>query len=444
MGLNDYEREYKVAISMYPFLKSMIKSENVEYYFEMNKNIVRGNGVVVYIHIPFCDSICDFCIYNRIRSEVNIVQDYFNALIREIKMYANTNYVKSTKISAIYIGGGTPTALSTEQLGILLEVCRKEMNVDNDTEVTVEANPINANKDVLAVLKDLSVNRISAGIQTFNNSYRQNLGVMLRKKKVLEWIEMVAEYGFHTVAIDLMYALPNQNLREWCKDIELAVSLPINHLSIYELDVFFNTRLGKKLARRGESVCSGKEKYKMFSETQKILKENGYFSQIIPEFCQPNHLSKYWDYAFNAWTETIALGVSSFGFMNRYSYQNEESINKYIHEIHNNNFPIKYISEKATDETMAEREIIFSLRKGTISKLELENKKKLQFFQEYKKTLEKHIEKGLIVEEEEDYVLTTKGRYFQEDIAVDYMQSTFNNCTTAYKKLVLGTHQKCK
>jgi len=435
------EREHKVAITVYPFFDNSIHYESVIDYLKMNEQQDITNEAIIYIHIPFCDSICDFCIYNRVKTDYYIMEEYTRALIAEISIFAKTEYAQSARISAVYLGGGTPSSLSEPQINSIINTCWCKLNVCKDTEFTFEANIINATKDKLSSLRNMGINRISAGIQTFNNNHRINLGLRQNSKEAIRWIEMAAGYCFETIAIDLMYGLPTQTTYEWQQDLEIAVSLPVEHISIYELHTFPNTRLGQRVNDGNLTPCSNAEKYSMFFIAGDVLARNSFVRQIVPEFSKLNHFSLYWDLAFNAFVDNIAFGVSSFGFINRHSYQNIASINEYFKNIQQETLPIKRVSNTANTIEMAERDMIFSLRKGYVDKEGFYKRHGYMVSDFFGAVLDSHTYDGIITETTKGYYLNNEGLYIQEDVAIKYMRSTFDNMSNSYKKLILGTYQ---
>jgi len=435
------EREHKVAITVYPFFDNNVHYESVIDYLKMNEKQTRKNEAIIYIHIPFCDSICDFCIYNRIKADYHIMEEYTHALISEISLFAKTEYAQSTQISAVYFGGGTPSSLSELQINRVIDACWSKLNISKDTEFTFEVNTVNATKDKLFSLKSMGINRISAGIQTFNDNHRANLGVRQNSKEVMRWIEIAAGYCFDTIAIDLMYGLPTQTACEWQEDLEIAVSLPVGHISIYELHTFPNTRLGQRVIGGNLTPCLNAEKYLMFLSASDGLERNSFCRQIVPEYSKKNHFSLYWDLAFNAFVDTIAFGVSSFGFINRHSYQNITSINEYLKSVQQETLPIKQLSSSANNIEMAERDMIFSLRKGYVDKEDFYKRNGYMVSDFFGTVLDIHAHDGILTETDKGYYLSNEGLYTQEDVAIKYMRSTFDHKSKSQKRLILGTYQ---
>ncbi len=179
----------------------------------------------------------------------------------------------------------------------------------------------------------------------------------------------------------------------------------------------------------------------MFLSAGDVLGRNNFLRQIVPEYSRSNQFSLYWDLAFNAFVDNIAFGVSSFGFINHHSYQNITSINEYIKSIWQETLPIKQVSSPATVFEMAERDMIFSLRRGYVDKDGFYKRHGYMVSDLFGTELDRHTHDGIILETDKGYYLSNEGLYTQEDVAIKYMRSAFDNKSKAHKKLILGTYQ---
>lgn len=439
----NYERKFKVAISQFPLMDAGIDVSNPLHCLGLDQTCLKDRELILYIHIPFCDHICDFCIYNRMltRNHKKLMQQYTQALIKEIRMYSQSAYIKGKKIRAIYFGGGTPSALDSDQLCNIISACKEAFSIENDVEITVESNPLNAGYEKLCQLKAMGVNRISAGIQSFLDKSRKDLGVALSQAEVLRWIEMANTCKFDVLAIDLMYGCPGQTIKDWEEDLKIATQLPVQHISIYELYVILNTKLSRRIQAGSFTECTDEQRFRMFGIAAEYLSKKGFQRQIVPEFHRENHSSTYWDLAFDAWTDSIAVGVSSYGFINGRSYQNVSNINEYIQSIHNERLPIHLVSKQANAREMAERDAVFSLRHGRIDKQAFYFRNRLSVYELFDEIIKKQVVSGILLEDQQYLTLSLLGLYLQEDVAVEYMRSIFENRSLSYKKLAIGMHQ---
>lgn len=437
-----YNRNFNVAISSYPLMNEGISVDDPTMSLGLNQSNSLKKTISAYIHIPFCDSICDFCIYCRTITKNNeeLMTQYVKALIHEIQLYGASLYLKNQEISSIYLGGGTPTALSDQQLVDILHACKQNLPLSEAVEISVEANPCNATKEKLDILKGLDVSRISAGIQTFEEKQRSILGLMKSREEVLQWIDMASSRNFDSIAIDLMYGLPSQSCKDWEEELKLAVKLPIQHISIYELYLVSGTKLFKRVMSGQLTECKNDLLYEMFCQADELLNKNGYRRQIIPEYYKDKPV-RFWDNTFDGQAENIALGVSSYGFLNGITYQNCINIRQYINCIQQNRLPVEAVSSPITQEQILERDIILSLRHGWINKNDFMKKHHIDMNEIFKEVIQRQVNKGLMTETNDELLLTQLGSYFQTDIVIEFMQSIFANKSNLYRKLVMGKHR---
>ena len=191
----------------------------------------------IYIHIPFCESICSYCDFCKLFYNKNLAKAYLKELEKEIK-----NNYKGEEISTIYIGGGTPTSLSYEELSFLFSML-KNIKLANNYEFTIEANVDSLNIDKIKLLKDNKVNRISIGVETFNDNYQKLINRKVSFKTLEDTIELLRDNGINNINLDLMYGFNDESIEVLDKDLEYLLNLNIPHISIYSLIIEDNTIL---------------------------------------------------------------------------------------------------------------------------------------------------------------------------------------------------------
>ena len=298
----------------------------------------------VYIHIPFCEDICSYCDFCKFYYNKELVDKYLDALYNEIK----TNY-KDDIIKTIYIGGGTPSSLSIEQIDKLLSITNI-FNKDS-IEFTFECNIENIDEDKIKILSKYGVNRISIGIQTFNTNFLSFLNRKHNINEVKDKIEMIKNY-IKNINIDLIYALPNETLEDVSKDIEEYLKLDINHISTYSLIIEPNTILNNK----NIDYIDDELDYEMYKLICDKLSNNGYIHYETSNFARNNYESKhnlvYWN---NEHYYGFGLGAS--GYIDNIRYTNTRNINKYI------NGEYLYEKEILSLNEIIENEFILGFRK---------------------------------------------------------------------------------
>ena len=432
---------YDVAVINYPLMDPRIKPEDYISYMQLDYTSVDSWGVPIYMHIPFCSSICKFCVYSRqIPDSDKILSDYIEALKKEISLYTKTPYIQSLKTGSIFLGGGTPTTLSANQLKEIISALKNYLPLENP-EITVECNISNADEEKINMLSEAGVTRISTGVQTFSQELRDVLELKYTPDDILEWIEMVREHSFKDVSIDLMYGLPGQTMKEWENDLQIALSLPVDHLSIYKLTVFAYVKLYEELKnKKVPALPKNDQIIEMFLKADEMLKNHDFVVQSSQEYCRKNNNSRFWDLTYDGYGDNLSFGAFSFGYVNGISYQNLSNPKEYIAAVDEGKFPIKMVSKKITHEQLLERTMILGFRRSFIDKS--------VFYEQYRKCVEdvfgdiifKLQEQDYISENERKYELTPLGRYYQGNVSAEFMCSTFNKVSSLKKKMAIGMH----
>jgi len=186
-----------------------------------------------YIHIPFCEHIWHYCDFNKVFLKGQPVNEYLDALEKEIILTLKQN--PDTMLDTIFVGGGTPTALNEEQLLKLCEIIKRNLPFNESTEFTFEANPGDLSSEKIKILKNSGVNRISFGVQSFNDELLKSIGRVHRAEDVFRSVQEAKNAGFENISIDLIYSLPGQTLDDLKETIETAFTLDIPHFSGYSL-----------------------------------------------------------------------------------------------------------------------------------------------------------------------------------------------------------------
>ena len=271
-----------------------------------------------YIHIPFCDKICTYCDFCKRYNYEFIVDKYLHALERDIL----DNY-KGELLKTIYIGGGTPSSLNTNELTKLLNLV-KLLKIDTNYEFTFECNPENITEEKLIILKDNGVNRISLGVESTQDKFLKYLGRHHNFKMVKEKIILVKKY-FDNINVDLIYALPNETIDDLKKDLSNIVKFDVNHVSTYSLEIHSNTLLGIKNTKPiSEDIDSD-----MYNVICDYLKSHNFNHYEISNFCKDNlysrHNMTYWKNE-----EYYGFGLGASGYINNIRYDNTRSMINYI------------------------------------------------------------------------------------------------------------------
>lgn len=277
----------------------------------------------LYIHIPFCSSRCVYCgFYSTTGLELR--ERYVDAVCKEIELRRSNNPIRT-----IYLGGGTPSQLSTEQLKRILDSAYIYNKVENDAEVTIEMNPDDVHKETAEALREFPVNRISMGAQTFDNERLKFLHRRHDASQVKGAVETLRQTGFRNISIDLMYGFPNQTLDEWKTDIEKALELDVEHISTYCLMYEEGTALYKLLEQGKVAEIDEELEREMYYTLINRLESAGYEHYELSNFARKGyrsrHNSSYW-----RGIPYIGIGAAAHSYDIKTRSWNIADINKYI------------------------------------------------------------------------------------------------------------------
>ncbi|MBM7649981.1 oxygen-independent coproporphyrinogen-3 oxidase [Bacillus ectoiniformans] len=376
-----------------------------------------------YIHIPFCQQICHYCDFNKVFLKNQPVDGYLNALADEMKL--TLEKYPAEKLDTIFVGGGTPTALNAEQLEKLCGSIRSYLPFEQG-EFTFEANPGDLTKDKLKVLKEYGVNRLSLGVQTFNDDLLRSIGRTHTRADVLSTIKLAQAEGFENISIDLIYALPNQTLEDFRETLDEALALGLPHYSGYSLiiepkTVFYNLMRKDRLPL--PKVETEAHMYELLMEK---MSDYGLRQYEISNFAKPGYESLhnlvYWDnesyYGFGAGAHSYTDGVRR---------SNHGPLKKYMEPIEQGRLP--YITESTlTKAEMMEEEMFLGLRKMRgVSAAGFEKKYDLPLFELFKEPIAGMSSRGLLkVEDGEWLQLTEAGKLLGNEVFQAFLLSIEN------------------
>ena len=284
----------------------------------------------IYIHVPFCKKICSYCDFYKTAMLV-LVPDFLSALNREFEL--RREYLQDEIVETIYLGGGTPSVLSTDQIRDIAEKIRQIHPVSRDCEITVEANPDDLNEAYLKHLRDETpVNRLSIGIQSFNDN---DLAILRRRHnagQAVSCIEASQRAGFTNISIDLMYGLPGMDINNWNKNLKTAFSSGIQHLSAYHLTIEPGTELSRMASRGLLKETAEQESTRLFMLLGELAAEYGFIHYEISNLAKEGLISKH---NSGYWLQQIYLGVGPAAHSyDRLSRQwNVSDVRKYINAL---------------------------------------------------------------------------------------------------------------
>ena len=366
-----------------------------------------------YVHIPFCTQICYYCDFSKVFIKNQPVDSYLEHLIEEYHSY------DIQKLRTLYIGGGTPTALSAPQLAFLLEKLTDKLDLSYLEELTIEANPGDLDQEKIAVLKDSPVNRVSLGVQTFNDRMLKQIGRSHLEKDIYENIANLKKAGFDNISIDLIYALPKQTMEDVKTNVAKAIALDIPHMSLYSLilenhTVFMNRMRRGKLPLPKEDLEAEMFEY-IIAELEKAGFEHYEISNFSKLGFESRHNLMYWDNA-----EYYGIGAGASGYVDGVRYKNHGPIRHYLQAVEAGNTRVQ--EEVLTLKEKMEEEMFLGLRKKSgVSKKRFEEKFGLSFEDQYGAVVSELIEQGLLVPDKDIVRMTKKGLFLGDTVAEKFI-----------------------
>jgi oxygen-independent coproporphyrinogen-3 oxidase len=282
----------------------------------------------LYIHIPFCAAICNYCNFNRGLLDGDLKRRYVDALVTEIRAAAEP----ATPVDTIYFGGGTPSLLSDGEVQRILEACRGSFSVVDDHEITLEANPETVTPASLAGYCRVGVNRISFGVQTFDDKELRRLGRLHSADTARQALAMARAAGVTNVSLDLMMWLPEQTVDRWLSSVDALIAERPAHASLYLLEIYPNAPLKEDMARAGWSLAPDDDAAAMYLEALARLDAAGYEQYEISNVAQPGrrarHNVKFWSDG-----EWVGFGCGAHSTRNGVRWRNVAATMDYVQRV---------------------------------------------------------------------------------------------------------------
>ncbi|MBI4811220.1 MAG: radical SAM family heme chaperone HemW, partial [Ignavibacteriales bacterium] len=326
----------------------------------------------IYLHIPFCERKCIYCDFYSIENQ-QLCNNFLNAVHREIDHYID--FTQRDSIETIYIGGGTPSLLTAQDMKKILVHLIQLFSIRSDSEITIEVNPGTVDKEKLTAYLDMGINRLSIGVQSFQQDDLQFLTRIHTVDQAIQTIRSAKEVGFKNISIDLIYAIPNQTLSSWKENIEHAITFEPQHISAYSLIVEENTPLAQMVESKAISPVDLELEAAMYAYTMERLNRAGYDHYEISNYAKPGFQSKhncnYWNH-----TNYLGFGPSAHSFWDGKRWWNIADLLSYCEKLSSECTPIAG-SETLTIKEMFNEAVMLGLRSGELALREIELKYKI-------------------------------------------------------------------
>ena len=364
----------------------------------------------LYVHVPFCSAICNYCNFNRGLFDADLKPRYVDALVREIEACGSGG-----SADTIYFGGGTPSLLEPDEVARVIAACEDAFDVAADREVTLEANPETVNRDRLAAFRDAGVNRLSVGVQSLRDEELRRLSRLHNADRARQAVADARAAGFDNVSIDLMMWLPEQRVDQWLESIDAAIALGPDHLSLYLLEVYPNAPLRDEMARARWSQAPDEDAAAMYLSALDRLDAAGYQQYEISNVARPGRASrhnlKYWD--DGAW---LGFGCGAHSTRDGVRWKNVSSTEEYVRRIQTGQSTAEDVRRLTPDERLGDA-LFTGLRLSAGINLDTVGARYgVDVWERFGRELEPFVDEGCLLHEGPRIRLTRRGMLLAHEV----------------------------
>ena len=366
----------------------------------------------LYLHIPFCSAICNYCNFNRGLFDAALKERYLAALETEIRRSAHSGRPEA---DTIYFGGGTPSLLEPEEISRIIQACRESFDVSADVEITMEANPETVNESRLAAFREAGVNRLSYGVQSFRNEELRRLSRLHDADRARHAFAEARAAGFDNVSLDLMMWLPEQHVDDWLLSVDAAIALAPEHLSLYLLEVYPNAPLKDDMARARWSQAPDEDAEAMYLTAMERLESAGLIQYEISNVARPGrqswHNLKYWTDG-----EWLGFGCGAHSTRGGVRWKNLSSTEEYVDAVSRGRPTAVDVRRMTLDEQLGDA-LFTGLRLTDGIDLDaVESRYDVDIWARFGKELERFVEGGWLVREPSRLRLTRSGMLLAHEV----------------------------
>lgn len=412
-------------ISNYPpfslWNRDDVKEIRTAFETEPDRSVPMG----LYLHIPFCRKRCKFCYFRVYTNQnANAIARYVEALAKEVELLSQQPGVPGRELKFVYFGGGTPSYLSSKQLRFLRDKLSQSVSWDHADEVTFECEPGTLSLDKVQTLKDIGITRISLGVENFNDKILEENGRAHLSPEILRAYDWIQQVGFPQVNIDLIAGMVGETDENWTACVEKALSLKPDNLTIYQMELPFNTLISKEMKEQGVAspVATWATKRRWVDEAINTFQGAGYHTSSGNELVK-NPETDHFVYRDNVWRgcDLLAVGVSSFGHFQGVHYQNLDQLEDYLKTVESGSLPINRALRPTAHQRLI-REMILQMKEGHISAEPFRQKFGVNILEEFSKPLAAQQSKGYLTVSGDDIKLTRKGLLQADTLLPEYFE----------------------
>lgn len=376
------------------------------------------NDLGLYLHIPFCMKKCGYCDFLSWKGTEEEQEIYVQSLIREIGSYEE--FAKNYKVSTVFVGGGTPSILTGEQMERIFDAISKVFWLEKRPEITLEMNPGTVTVEKLKAYKRAGVNRLSMGLQSVKNENLKMLGRVHTYEEFLHSYELARQEKFDNISIDLISSVPGQTLQEWKEELEIAAVQNPEHISVYQLIIEEGTPFYEKYAEHPELLPDEETSREIYLWTGRFLKEAGYEQYEISNYAKPGkesrHNLKYWERG-----DYLGLGLGAASMVRNIRMSNTKDMKTYLERCDKPKTmreDVQFLEEPRQMEEF----MFLGLRKTRgVSKKEFRRIFGREMDMVYEKALHKCLENGMLLEHKDRIFLSEEGTLLSNMVLSEFL-----------------------
>ncbi|WP_235909427.1 coproporphyrinogen-III oxidase family protein [Goekera deserti] len=392
----------------------------------------QGGDFVLYLGVPFCRTRCKSCPYfisllsekdSRGREEA-----YVDALIADMKRWAEYPKFATGTVRNIYIGGGTGSILKVANLRRLVDAVFETFTVSEDYEFTLEGNARDFDEEKIDYVVSSKINRLSFGVQSFQPEILSVIGSPHAATDSARVIKAFQERGLRNIQLDLMFNMPGHTLDIWRRDLETLAELDVPHFTIYLYRIHKDT-IQHKLISKGKIASpqdpEGPMVKAMYEEAVEIAESLGYSMYMVDHFCKPGYENMYNHWNWRVYIDTLAVGPGSYSYFDGYRLGTETDVDKYIDTVNDGDFLISTITDKLSPRVQRERYVVFALLYYEIEYAYYQSKFGSSFLEDFADELQRLERKGLIELTDDRMKLTQLGLVWHTNVILEFFNPAF-------------------
>lgn len=401
-------------VSNYPPFSFWSDENNQDVLNAIEQPPSEDKPIGLYMHIPFCRKRCKFC-YFKVYTDKNAndIKTYIDTLQKEMSFYAGKPFIGDRKPTFVYFGGGTPSYLSTRQLQTLVEGLKEQWSWDGAKEITFECEPGTLSGDKLDVIHDIGVTRLSLGVENFDDEILEMNGRAHRSPEIYKTYQYAKSLGFKQINIDLISGMIGETDENWHKCVETAIDMQPGIITIYQMEVPFNTIIYRNMKDEGSNiapVADWETKRRWVTEAFARLQEAGY---RITSGYSAVHKDADAGFLYRdlLWRDAdlLSLGVSSFSHIHSTHFQNEKDFEPYVAAVQEGRFPLRRSYTLTNEEAMI-REFILQVKLSNLDTTYFQSKYGINPLERFQAPLEHLRQEGVLYIDPPVIYLTEKGR----------------------------------